>query len=106
LINGKTFSTAADFAALAREYQLGMFVGEETGGTFEGNTSNGEILLNLPNSKIRIVIPLFQIQNAVSQTPVKGRGIIPEFKVNYTIEDYLRIKDLEIEIAMTLINDK
>lgn len=106
LINGKTFSTAADFAALAREYQLGVFVGEETGGTFEGNTSNGEILLNLPHSKIRIVIPLFQIQNAVSQTPVKGRGIISDIKVNYTMEDYIRIKDLEIEIAMTLINDK
>src|SRR5690606_11576803 len=56
LINGNTFSAAADFAALSKELDVGEFIGEETGGTAEGNTSNGEILLTLPNSGIRVGI--------------------------------------------------
>jgi hypothetical protein len=31
LIDGKIFSTAADFAALARKLKLGVFIGEEIG---------------------------------------------------------------------------
>ncbi len=43
ITNGNTFSAAADFAAIANELKLGEFIGEETGGASEGNTSNGNI---------------------------------------------------------------
>jgi hypothetical protein len=103
IIDGNTFSAAADFAALAKEQDLGKFIGEETGGAAEGNTSNGEILLTLPNSGIRIGIPLFRITNAVSFSHPRGRGVIPDYPTSDTMEDFLHNRDRELELIKTLI---
>ncbi|MDJ1498426.1 S41 family peptidase [Cytophagaceae bacterium DM2B3-1] len=103
LIDGETFSAAADFAALARELKLGVFIGEETAGAAEGNTSNGEILLTLPNSAIRVGIPLFRITNAISFSHATGRGVIPDYQTEYTIDDYLNVVDKDLEFVKTLI---
>ena len=32
-----------------------------------------------------------------------GRGVIPDYKIDYTIEDLLKEKDLEMEKALELI---
>jgi C-terminal processing protease CtpA/Prc len=103
LIDGETFSAAADFAALAKELKLGVFIGEETGGAAEGNTSNGEILLTLPHSGIRIGIPLFRITNAVSFPHSSGRGVIPDYQTDYTIDEYIHALDKEIALVKKFI---
>lgn len=103
ITNGNTFSAAADFAALCKEFDLGIFVGEETGGAFEGNTSNGEIILTLPNSGIRVGIPLFRIENAVSVPQKKGRGVIPDYPITYSIQDLLEEIDKEQDVIKEMI---
>ena len=104
--NGNTFSAATDFAALSKELDLGIFVGEETGGTFEGNTSNGDITLTLPNSGIRVGIPLFRIENAVSRPMEKGRGVIPDYPITYSIQDFLKGRDNDLEFVREIIAGK
>ncbi|WP_026464981.1 S41 family peptidase [Adhaeribacter aquaticus] len=103
LINGGTFSAAADFAAVSRQNNKGVFIGEETGGAAAGNTSNGEIVLTLPQSKLRIAIPLFKISNSISPE-LLGRGVIPEYPISSLNEDIANRKDTALQKAIDLIS--
>ncbi|MGL4630154.1 MAG: S41 family peptidase, partial [Leadbetterella sp.] len=47
LINGASFSTTSDFTALAQSNKIATFIGEETGGSYLGNTSNYSFLITL-----------------------------------------------------------
>ncbi len=104
LINGNTFSAAADFCAIAKEHKRGAFIGEETGGTAIGNTSNGELILKLPNTGIRVKIPLFKVVNTVS-AKTKGRGVIPDYTVVYNPKDLIDKRDMDLETAINIINE-
>ncbi|MBX2843491.1 MAG: carboxypeptidase-like regulatory domain-containing protein [Flammeovirgaceae bacterium] len=104
LVNGNTFSAAADLAAIARNYNRGIFIGEETGGTAIGNTSNGELILTLPNTGIRVKIPQFKIVNAVNTT-IEGRGVTTDYKVIYNHRDIIiQNRDKELEVALDIID--
>jgi hypothetical protein len=59
LTDGLTFSTAADFCAVAHHLKRATFIGEETGGGYYGNNSGMQIILTLPNSKARVTMPMF-----------------------------------------------
>ncbi len=102
LINGNTFSAASDFAAICQQNQIGTFIGEETGGAAIGNTSNGDLLLTLPNSKIRITIPIFMITNAVYGA-IPGRGVLPDYPVRYTTEDVAAMIDKDLNFTLDII---
>ena len=103
LINGITFSSAADLAADIRKTTEATFIGEESGGTFEGPTGGNTIVVQLPHSKIMIRIsPNIHIGYLYRKHPI-GRGVLPDHEVEYTIEDYLQGKDLELEKALELI---
>ncbi len=87
LTSGKTFSGGAEFASLIKMTNRGMFIGEETGGAYEGNVSGYSEYVKLPNSKIEIKIPTVHFQ--INVTPkLKGRGIIPDYNVPQTSKDY------------------
>ena len=47
LIDGWTFSTAADVATVAHHKHLATFIGEERGGGYDGNTSGSTHRLGL-----------------------------------------------------------
>jgi C-terminal processing protease CtpA/Prc len=81
LIDGGTFSTAAEFCAVARSLGRATFVGQETGGTYEGNTSGTFVILTLPRSGVRVVIPLVRYALAVEAAPHPGRGVLPDHAV-------------------------
>jgi hypothetical protein len=79
LIDGGTFSTAAEFCSIAWSLGRATFVGEETGGSYEGNASGTFAILTLPHTGIRIVIPLVRYELAVAPPRERGRGIIPTY---------------------------
>lgn len=58
LIGGLSFSGGSEFAALAKNYTKAIFVGEETGGGYYGNTSGSYMYFKLPNTKTTGRIPL------------------------------------------------
>ena len=64
LISGYTFSGGAEFASMIKMADRAIFIGEETGGAYEGNVSGYSETIKLPNSKITIDIPTvhFQVQ--------------------------------------------
>ncbi len=105
LINGGTFSTAAEFAAIAQNSKRGIFIGEETGGGYYGNCSLGTPTLTLPNSKIRITIPLAKYELAVDRTIPEGHGVIPDYKTKYSLKDILENTDKDLELCLKIIGE-
>lgn len=80
LIDGGTFSTAAEFCAVARSLGRATFVGEETGGTYEGNSSGTFAILSLPHTGVRVVIPLVRYELAVVAPVERGRGVLADHR--------------------------
>jgi hypothetical protein len=103
LIDGATFSSGALFtAALKAQRKNVRFVGRETAGSEEG--CNGMTIqeLTLPNTKIVVDFPWMRVVS-VAKDPVAGRGIMPDYYVEYTPEDLVSDNDLDLKKAFTLI---
>ena len=101
LIAGGTFSTAADVTAVLHHLKRATFIGEETGGTYEGNTSGLNALITMPNSGLRLKIPMYRYFNAVSPA-LRGRGTQPDYPVEKTVADLLRGVDAQLQRAVAL----
>jgi hypothetical protein len=103
LINGGSFSAAALVAAYLKYHNRAVFIGEETAGAIEGCNAGITPLYKLPNTKIRIRIPAFRIVHDVSPD-ITGHGILPDYKIEYTIKDILAKRDLELLKVKELIH--
>jgi hypothetical protein len=104
LMNGTCFSSTADLIADLKRTTSAVFIGEESGGTFEGPTGGDNIVIGLPNSKIMVRIsPNIQIGYLYQKHPI-GRGVLPNYSITYTIDDIIAGKDLEMERAKALIS--
>ncbi|WPV02796.1 S41 family peptidase [Mucilaginibacter sp. cycad4] len=104
LTSGATGSAAGILSSILRNSKRAVFIGEETGGAMEGPTSLNIPILILPNSKIKIEIPLIRLQLAVKYS--KGRGVIPEYEVQPTIKDLINNTDTQLNYTLRLINKK
>ncbi|PWB27369.1 S41 family peptidase [Flavobacterium sp. HTF] len=105
LISGLTFSGGSEFAALAKNNTNTKFIGEETGGGYYGNSSGSFLSFTLPNSKITGRIPLckFVVEPKKDIAIPFGRGVLPDFEIQTSIEDYLSGFDTEMEFVKKLI---
>ncbi len=101
LIDGLSFSATAEFCAVARGNRRGKFIGQETGGGYEGNTSM-QIDTTLPNTKTAISFGMIKYEMAVTKARYKGRGVIPNYIITPTISDIINKKDPQLDFAMTL----
>lgn len=80
LAGGYTFSGGAELASMLYHVRRGVFVGEETGGAHEGNASGYTWEIDLPNSGVRLRLPLLQFRFAWSGLP-RNRGVPPDCAV-------------------------
>jgi C-terminal processing protease CtpA/Prc len=71
------------------------FIGEETGGTAEGCNAGITPYYKLPNTKIRVRMPAFRIVHDVSPA-ITGKGLMPDYKTEYSLKDILGKRDLEL----------
>jgi len=101
LIDGGTFSTAADVSAQLRSLTKAVFIGEEAGGAFEGNTSGLNAQIVLPHSGLKLKIQMYGYWNAVTGGQ-PGRGTLPDITVVGRVQDGLRGIDPAMEQAIAL----
>ena len=85
LVNHRSASTTSEFVAVCKSNKVGILVGEESGGAYEGGNGASFITITLPHSKISVSTPLMYYQNAVVPAALKGRGTIPDYEVPETV---------------------
>ena len=102
LTGGYTFSAAT----LATQYLKGQknvtVVGEETGGGAYGNSAMHLTNIVLPNTKVRVVLPLYRmVLNA--RHAKDGRGVLPDVEVGPSSEFIRAGVDAKVEKVKELI---
>lgn len=102
LAGGYTFSGGAELASMLRHARRGVFVGEEVGGTDDGNTSGYTWRITLPNSGLRLGVPLLQFRMNWPGTP-GGRGVLPDCDVPPEVGELGVQRDHAWRVARTIV---
>lgn len=96
LINGNSFSASSLISTNLHATKRATFIGEETGGAYNGTVAGLYKIYQLPNSKLIARIGLMQVEAPYKQTP-NGYGIKPNIAITPTYQDALLQKDSELE---------
>lgn len=106
LLDGQSFSVTTEFASRAKSDKRCTIIGSETAGGYAMNSSGFFTIVNLPNSKIDLGIPLlsFQMADLSDNNPV-DRGIIPDHYVGPSISLFNDGKDHVREYILNLIEE-
>ena len=102
LMDGWSFSASGMFTALMTHRENMFFVGEEAGGNPHTQVGDFEQMLVLPNSGVRVRIPLFT-QHMKVNFKNTGHGISPDFYVRNSITDMLSERDAPMDFLLNHI---
>lgn len=105
LINGMSFSATSEFCTVVKNNNRALFIGEETGGTYCGNTSGQFIQTTLPYSRFTVSYPTIKYTMFTIDKKNIDRGIIPDFIIKPTIEDLINKKDVQLDKAIALAEE-
>ncbi len=105
LIDEHVGSAASHFASLVRGYSAATIVGMETSGGYYGHNGHFPVEYVLPNSQITT---RFSIVHVTQDAPVRadqpvGRGIIPDYSVPLSFEDFMKNEDSQMKFVLKLI---
>lgn len=102
LINGRSYSVTAEFASVAKTLNRAIFVGDETGGAYEGNNSGTFTIVELPGTNLSLGIPMAAYHLEVPSNIQGSSGVIPDYIIKPSINDLLNAKDPVMQRAMEL----
>jgi len=104
LINGPTFSASTLFCNEVKGQSNIKLVGEETGGGWYGNDGIMIPDITLPETKIRVRLPLFRIVQ-YQHIALKGTGVLPDISIPPTAEGVRNSIDRKMEITKNIIKN-
>lgn len=102
LMNGGSLSTTGEFLTHLAARQRATFIGEESGGSYYGNSSGFFTNVTLPNSGIELEIPLVAYSLAVPPGHMTNRGVHPTYHVSPSVRERLTGSDPEFALALKL----
>ena len=105
LTNGLTYSASSIISASLQNEGKAIFVGEETGGDYNGTVAGQFIDFKLPNSKVRLNMGIMTYKPNNGRT-LKGRGVIPAVPINRSFEDLINKKDPQLDWILNDIKTK
>lgn len=106
LIDGGTFSTAADVASVLHSNGVGTFIGEESGGCYYGNTSGDSSNLKLAESGIKLELQKWMYTTSIGGRGAEvelGRGVPVAHKVTPTLSELLNGEDVGLRKVRELL---
>jgi hypothetical protein len=105
LINGSTFSASTLFCNDVKGQAGITLVGEEAGGGWHGNTGVMIPDITLPNTRMRVRLPLVRLVQ-YKHVPQNGLGVMPDVYLppNYTA--FMKGIDKKLQVVMELIKAK
>ena len=95
LINGGSFSASSIISSNLKGSKRATFVGEETGGAYNGCVAGQMPMLKLPKSKVKIRFGLVTVKPYYKST-IDGRGIFPDKEITPTLQDRINGVDPEM----------
>lgn len=101
---GVTFSAATMFVATLKGQHNVTVLGEETGGGFYGNSAIHLPTIVLPNSKLRVSLPMYRM--VMDKNRPKGRGIMPDVEIPPSSIAIKEGYDIKILAVRKLIEEK
>ncbi|WP_018616076.1 S41 family peptidase [Segetibacter koreensis] len=105
LTGGYTFSAATLVAGNLKDQHNVTLVGEETGGGAYGNSAMLLTNIVLPNTGLRITLPLYRM--VLNTHRIKnGRGIFPDVEVTPSSESIRKNEDRKLERVLQMIRKK
>ena len=89
LTNESSFSASTCLAGWVKKENRGVIVGRETGSTYHFMKAINFTQYHLPNSHITIQIPIIKVvfDTVVDERFPYGRGVMPDYHVNFTPEE-------------------
>jgi C-terminal processing protease CtpA/Prc len=102
LTGGYSFSATSMFLSSVKGESNVHIVGEESGGGWYGNNGGFIPDIVLPNTGIRVRLPLYRIVNN-HHLPFDGRGVTPDIEVKPSYEDVRKNEDPKMKKAIELI---
>lgn len=105
LINGQTFSASTLFCNAVKGQPGITLVGEEAGGGWHGN--NGILIpdITLPNTHLRVRLPLFRLVQ-YKHVPKDGRGVMPDIYIGTSYEALIKGYDKKMQVVLEMIKEK
>lgn len=76
---GYTFSAATIFISSLKGQKNTTIVGEESGGGYYGSSAMYLPTITLPNSRLRVSLPMYRL--VMDATRPKGHGIVPDIEI-------------------------
>ncbi|PCJ97598.1 MAG: peptidase S41 [Flavobacteriaceae bacterium] len=105
LINGNSFSASSIISTNLKATKRAVFVGEETGGAFNGTVAGFYKTVYAPNSKVGLRFGLMHIQSPYEEELI-GYGIRPDVQITPTEADRKNGVDPEMEWVLEDIKAK
>ncbi|GAB3249827.1 hypothetical protein GCM10027347_07190 [Larkinella harenae] len=105
LVNGASYSATATVLSQTLNQQLGTFVGEACGGAYWGDFAGQFKNITLPNSGLRVRIPLKSMNHAVDIRRANGFTVEPDFPVARTYDDLMSGRDFGLAATLKLIQE-
>ncbi|MDO5981000.1 S41 family peptidase [Flavivirga spongiicola] len=105
LINGNSFSASSLISTHLKATKRALFVGEETGGAYNGTVAGIYKVYELPNTKLKIRMGMMQVEAPQKQNP-DGYGVKPDVEILPTISDRELKKDTELDWVLKDIKNK
>lgn len=96
LINGNSFSASSLISTHLKATNRALFVGEETGGAYNGTVAGINKVYELPFSKIKVSMGLMHIEAPQKQSP-DGYGIKPDVNIPPNLKDSQSNIDTQLE---------
>lgn len=105
LISPRIASAGTLFASLVAGKTNAIVIGEETMGGYFGHNGHTPIEYELPNSKIKTKFSIVNLEQDVSKknNQIFGRGVIPDYEIKQTFDDFMQNKDTQFFYTLKLI---
>lgn len=101
LQGGASFSAATMFIAALKGQENVSVIGEETGGGYYGNSAMHIPTIVLPNSKLKVGLPMYRL--VMDKNRPKGNGIMPDLFIPPSSKAIKEGIDLKMKLVKELI---
>lgn len=101
LADGAGRSCTGMVLSFIKYYNLGLIIGEESCTSPSTNADNEDHVL--PYSKLVFVCSRYIYEGPMRNSFIRGRGVMPDFEVNLSIDDILTGQDKHMKTALNMI---